>query len=224
MQCFTCSKPIKNKHYLDGKVYGYNCYRMALSLKYAALQSATNFDWNNKCIALIEIFKKKQFSKDWNLNFQESIVLQWNDCHKLTGNQFSAVYKKLEEIEQIEYLLTYLDISPVNDYILSEIHRIHDGGDVAYRDTIVKHFHEDERLINLLKIANLKQLERIAKRPEKEADLIKRVDKYFVNFHFEDSGSIFWEWANEERMDRLKEWENDAELIFDKIIEFDLRK
>lgn len=75
IKCSTCNKTIKNPYYLDGKIYGYNCYKMALSLKLAKLQDIKNNEYALKCFATIEVFKNKKFTKDWNINFKSQLLI-----------------------------------------------------------------------------------------------------------------------------------------------------
>jgi len=117
MECVTCGKKILNTHLLDGKVYGYNCYKLALALKYVALQGIKNDDWVRKCVAAIETFQNMKFKDSWNENFQVSILAQWNECGKLTGKQMEAIVKKFDEIEHMKYQLLYLELSEYNKEI-----------------------------------------------------------------------------------------------------------
>jgi hypothetical protein len=122
--CSQCGKKIENAYYLDGKIYGHECYKMALSLKYTALEQQKNDSYTNKCIALIEIFRNKTFKDTWNKDFQTSVLKQFDECHKLTGKQFDVIVKKFDDKEYINYLLIYTEIyqdREIEKYIYNQV-------------------------------------------------------------------------------------------------------
>jgi len=148
LTCSTCGKIIEHPYYLDGKVYGYNCYKLAVALKYAKQMEIRNNNWTKKSIAVIEIFKNKVFKDKWNKDFQESIIKQWDTYSKLTGNQFKCIIKKLTELEEIEYNFLYLSLLKEENEI-EEITKY-----LYYRITeqqkIFKTFKNDNRFINII--------------------------------------------------------------------------
>lgn len=110
MKCSNCGKTIQHPYHLDGKIYGYNCYKQALSLKYISLQEKNNNSYNAKCISAIEIFSNIEYKKEYTKKFQESILQQWNTCKKLTGKQFNCIIKKFNNIQYIDYALLYIEL------------------------------------------------------------------------------------------------------------------
>ena len=106
--CCECGKPIKHRHYLDGKCYGYNCYRQALSIKYAKLTEIHNAVYAADCEAAISVFIGKKSS-----TFHDSICKQWKDCGKLTAKQLEAVRKCFTDTETLSYKHYLYDILSV---------------------------------------------------------------------------------------------------------------
>ncbi|HBY20610.1 MAG TPA: hypothetical protein DEG71_06325 [Clostridiales bacterium] len=108
MKCFTCGRKIQNPYMLDGKVYGHECYKLALAQKYIHLQELKNDDWTKKCIAAIELFRNVEFKKSaWNQEFQKSVLTQWDKYHKLSGKQFEII---LKNIDTMEYNYIYFNL------------------------------------------------------------------------------------------------------------------
>lgn len=99
-KCFECGKHIEHIFFLDGKAYGYSCYKKAIALKYKHFEECHNEIYDLKCFAIIQIFEGKKSS-----NFHDSICSQWHNCHKLTMKQFKAIENSFTGTEQVEYLL-----------------------------------------------------------------------------------------------------------------------
>jgi len=110
MKCSACGKTIQHLYHLDGKIYGYNCYKQALSLKYVSLRESYNNSYIAKCISAIEIFSNIEYKKDYTKKFQNSILQQWSTCKKLTGKQFECIINKFNNIQYINYMLLYVEL------------------------------------------------------------------------------------------------------------------
>lgn len=159
-KCVTCGRVIKNVYILDGKNYGYNCYKMALSLKYAKMQEIKNNSYICKCVALIDVFQNKEFTSKWNISFKESILKQWNACKKLTGKQMDVIIDKLDNIEYAEFMLYYYmlnkkfvesGITPEKNHIYNLFNKDND---------VLKLYKNDERLHSLIKEIHNRVIER----------------------------------------------------------------
>lgn len=157
MKCATCRKSIEHPYYLDGKIYGYNCYKMAVALKYAKMQEIKNEDYARKCASAIEVFSNKTFKDSWNKDFQISILNQWNECKKLTGKQLDLIIKKFNEVETIEYYLTYIEISRQFSDRASKDNEflIH-----LLNSNMLKHFKHDERIHDFYRDINASAIKR----------------------------------------------------------------
>jgi hypothetical protein len=144
-KCATCGKAIQNPYYLDGKIYGHECYKLAVALKYAHLQEMKNDDYTKKCISSIETFRNKIFKDKWNQDFQKSVLTQWDSCNKLTAKQFDVIVKKFDEIENINYKFLYLEL-------LEDIEKIAEIQKELFNTitrTYLKQFKGDERFLSL---------------------------------------------------------------------------
>lgn len=193
MNCTTCNKPISNLYYLDGKTYGYNCYKMALSLKLAHLQQLKNDEYSIKCFALISVFENKTFKDTWNNDFKTSILTQWNACNKLTGKQFNVIYQKLNLIESIEYNLLYIDMLEACNIDVKQQQQalyssLYTQKTQEQIHTMFNTFKADERFLKVLKCYN----------PKKELYLINKKD-------IEDTETFFIVVDNEQ----LENYKND---------------
>lgn len=98
MKCADCGREIKNAYYLNGNMYGYNCYKRKLALIYKQWEDERNAEYSAKCFAAMEIFKNKKSNY-----FHDSIVRQWNNCKKLTAKQLECITKSFSESETIEF-------------------------------------------------------------------------------------------------------------------------
>ena len=109
-KCSQCNKTIKNVFYLDGKQYGYSCYRKALITKKAELKELKYSIYNLECVALIEVFKTIQFKKQYNIRFQNGIVNFWNKVNKLTYKQQQMIKSNFSKKNHIDFLLLYFEL------------------------------------------------------------------------------------------------------------------
>ena len=106
MKCECCRKTIINPYYLDGKVYGYNCYKKALALKYIQWEDERNKEYSIKCFSAMEIFKNKKLN-----SFHDSIVKQWNDCKKPTVKQLECIIKGFTDTEKFSFWLIQINLT-----------------------------------------------------------------------------------------------------------------
>ena len=77
VECADCGRkiPICNAHYINGKPYGYSCYKKQLALIYKQWEDEKNAEYSAKCFAAMQIFEGKKSN-----SFHDSICKQWNDC------------------------------------------------------------------------------------------------------------------------------------------------
>ena len=143
-KCSTCGKKIQNIYKLDNKIYGYNCYRLALAQKRKNLKEQYNLEYSIQCLATIQVFRNKTFTKDWTKNFQLSIVKQWDECQKLTAKQLNVIKSKLTDTERFEILLIRFELTD-NKKTMKDLCLYHKSEEVI---DIFKH---DERLHNIIK-------------------------------------------------------------------------
>lgn len=98
MKCTTCGRDIRNPHYINGKIYGYNCYKLQLALLFKQWEDEKNHEYAVKCFSAMEIFKDKKSN-----SFHDSIVSQWNECKKLTAKQLECIIKNFTLSEMIDF-------------------------------------------------------------------------------------------------------------------------
>lgn len=98
--CTECGKPIEKPYYIDGKPYGYTCYKREMSVRLAKIklaeQEEKNARYSCECFCAMEIFKNKKAGR-----FHDSICQQWNDYHKLTINQLKAIRNTFSSTEKV---------------------------------------------------------------------------------------------------------------------------
>lgn len=123
--CASCGKKIKNPHYLDGKIYGYNCYKQALSVKYKQWEDAKNAEYSAKCFAAMQIFEGKKSSQ-----FHDNVCKQWHDCQKLTAKQLECIIKGFTHQEKIDFWCIWSELTEddilkwsIPSWIISEINK-----------------------------------------------------------------------------------------------------
>ena len=141
MKCATCGKEIKNAHHINGKVYGYNCYKMQLAIIFKQFEDEKNHEYAIKCFSAMEVFASKKSN-----SFHDSIVKQWNDCKKLTARQLECVIKGFSDIETIEFYKVWFLLTNDNftkKSILSWIERIIDKNKMWFS------YMEDETVMNI---------------------------------------------------------------------------
>jgi len=188
--CITCGKEIKNPYYLDGRIYGHECYKMAVALKYAHLQEMKNDDYIRKCVAVIETFRNKSFKDQWNKDFQTSILTQWDACQKLTMKQLQCIVTKFDKIEYAEVYLLHYGLS--QPYVESGISCEKNGLLTLFSNQeTLKVFKNDERLHEFLK--------------DYYTSSIKRGKKFYILVSKdEDMKENYYEIARESRLEGYK--------------------
>ena len=98
--CTECGKPIEKPYYIDGKPYGYTCYKREMAIRLAKIklaeQEEKNAQYSCECFCAMEIFKNKKPGR-----FHDSICEQWDACHKLTINQLKAIRNSFSGSEKV---------------------------------------------------------------------------------------------------------------------------
>lgn len=102
IKCVECGKPIKNAYYLNGKAYGYNCYKQKLALIYKQWEDEHNTEYSIKCFSAMQVFESKKSN-----SFHDSICKQWNECKKLTAKQLNCIIKGFSFSEMIQFYKTW---------------------------------------------------------------------------------------------------------------------
>lgn len=98
VKCSECGRLVENPHYINGKPYGYNCYKQKLAIIYKEWEDERNAKYSAKCFAAMQIFQGKR-----NNSFHDSICKQWNDCKKLTAKQLECIIKGFTFDETISF-------------------------------------------------------------------------------------------------------------------------
>lgn len=102
IHCTECGKPIEKPYYIDGKPYGYTCYKREMAIRLAKMklaeQEEKNARYSCECFCAMEIFKNKKPGR-----FHDSICEQWNACHKLTINQLKAIRNSFSASEKVVF-------------------------------------------------------------------------------------------------------------------------
>ena len=108
VECADCGRkiPICNAHYINGKPYGYNCYKKQLALLYKQWEDEKNAEYSAKCFAAMQVFEGKKSN-----SFHDSICKQWNDCKKLTARQLECVIKGFTDQENINFWLIWQQLT-----------------------------------------------------------------------------------------------------------------
>ena len=100
--CTECGKPIEKPYYIDGKPYGYTCYKREMAIRLAKMklaeQEEKNAQYSCECFCAMEIFKNKKPGR-----FHDSICEQWDACHKLTINQLKAIRNSFSGSEKVVF-------------------------------------------------------------------------------------------------------------------------
>ena len=142
-KCTKCGKEIKNTYMLNGKAYGYNCYKQELAMVLAEKEKLANEKYQLEIAATIEILKNRS-----NLNdFLKSIINFYEEKGFLSNKQMKCI--KLSKDEQLEKILivgtmelTSSNMAQLNDLLSNETNL------------------SDERLIHLITSATRKNGER----------------------------------------------------------------
>lgn len=112
VECTDCGRKISvcNAHYLNGKPYGYNCYKKQLVLLYKQWEDEKNAEYSAKCFAAMQIFEGKRSN-----SFHDSICKQWNECKKLTAKQLDCIIRGFTSTETINFYLIWQQITNDTD-------------------------------------------------------------------------------------------------------------
>lgn len=105
-KCSICGKNIKNIYYLNGKVYGYECYKRELSLLYKKFEDEKNAEYSAKCFAAMQIFKNKKSNR-----FHDSVCEQYESCKKITAKQLECIIKSFTNKEMIDFCQVWFYLS-----------------------------------------------------------------------------------------------------------------
>ena len=142
MKCAECGKEIKNAYYINGKAYGYNCYKQKLALIYKQWEDERNAEYSAKCFSAMKVFEGKKSN-----SFHDSICKQWNDCKKLTAKQLECIIKGFTSKEKIDFWCIWCELTndeclkwSIPSWVMSEI----------YKNGCVKDYIENEAFINCL--------------------------------------------------------------------------
>ncbi len=108
VECADCGRkiPICNVHYINGKPYGYGCYKKQLVLLYKRWEDEKNAEYSAKCFAAMQIFEEKKSN-----SFHDSICKQWNDCKKLTARQLEGIIKRFTDKENINFWIIWQQLT-----------------------------------------------------------------------------------------------------------------
>lgn len=104
IECTDCRRkiPICNAHYINGKPYGYGCYKKQLVLLYKQWEDEKNSEYAAKCFAAMQVFQDKRSN-----SFHDSICKQWNDCKKLTARQLECIIKGFTDKESVDFWIIW---------------------------------------------------------------------------------------------------------------------
>lgn len=97
-KCIECGKQINNPYYINGKAYGYSCYKKQLALIYKQWEDERNKEYSQDCFAVMQVFQDKKSN-----SFHDSICKQWEECKKLTGKQLNCMKKGFTNDDWIKY-------------------------------------------------------------------------------------------------------------------------
>ena len=146
-KCTKCGKEIKNTYMLNGKAYGYNCYKQELAMVLAEKEKLANEKYQLEIAATIEILKNRS-----NLNdFLKSIINFYEEKGFLSNKQMKCI--KLSKDEQLEKMLIMgtFDKNQIKD-LLTEYTNLN-----------------DERLINMIQ-------DQVRKNGERKYSIIRTKD------------------------------------------------
>ena len=153
-KCTKCGKEIKNTYMLNGKAYGYNCYKQELAMVLAEKEKLANEKYKIDAAVTVEILKNRNKLND----FIKSIINFYEEKGFLSYKQMECI--KLTDQEKFEKWLTIYEVS-TDSYRKEEIEdRIYNMlYDKIYELNVNIY---DERLIALLR-ANKKIQRRVQK-------------------------------------------------------------
>lgn len=113
LKCAECGRPIEHAYYINGKAYGYNCYKQKLAIIYKQWEDEKNAEHSVKCFAAMQIFQGKRSN-----SFHDSVCNQWNKCKKLTAKQLECIIKGFSAKEKIDFWVIWQSLT--NDNHLKE--------------------------------------------------------------------------------------------------------
>ena len=146
VKCSECGRPIENAYYINGKPYGYNCYKQKLAIIYKQWEDERNAEYSTKCFAAMQIFQGKKSN-----SFHDSICKQWNDCKKLTAKQLECIIKGFTFDETISfYKVWFLLANDENKKAIACWTEM-----IINKERKFSDFVEDEEVHNIL-LANIK--------------------------------------------------------------------
>lgn len=142
-KCTKCGKEIKNTYWLNGKAYGYNCYKQELAMILAEKERLANEKYQLDVAVTIEILKNRTKLND----FLKSIINFYEEKGFLSYKQVECI--KLTNQEKFEKWLTVYEMSDNQD-------RKEEIRNIIYES--LKHNNRqkdininDDRLINIIK-------------------------------------------------------------------------
>ncbi len=139
MKCAECGKEIKNAYYINGKAYGYNCYKQKLALIYKQWEDEKNAEYSAKCFAAMQIFEGKGSN-----SFHDSICKQWNECKKLTAKQLECIINRFTTKEKIDFWCIWFTLTndtmtkkSISSWIESEIQKTFSFGNFIENEAVI---------------------------------------------------------------------------------------
>ncbi|RKI83744.1 hypothetical protein D7V90_07580 [bacterium 1xD42-87] len=108
VECADCGRkiPICNAHYINGKPYGYGCYKKQVALLYKRWEDEKNAEYSVKCFAAMQVFQDKKSN-----SFHDSICKQWNECKKLTAKQLNCIINGFTDQENINFWIIWQQLT-----------------------------------------------------------------------------------------------------------------
>ncbi len=101
-KCAICGKIIKNTYFLNGKIYGYECYKKELALIYKKFEDEKNAEYVAKCFAAMQVFKNKKSNA-----FHDSVCKQYDNYGKLTARQLECILKGFTSKEIVNFCIAW---------------------------------------------------------------------------------------------------------------------
>ena len=142
--CSKCGKEIKNIYKLDGKVYGYNCYKIALAEKYKNYIDTKNLKYSLVAVATVETYKNHKEASKWGIDFKQSILKQFSECQKLTYKQLSCIVKRLSAEEKLNNDLLICSLFKDNNLKEEYLKQCKDISYYFNKSDIIKKYKDDE--------------------------------------------------------------------------------
>lgn len=148
-KCTGCGKQINNPYYINGKAYGYSCYKKQLALIYKQWEDERNKEYSQDCFAVMQVFQNKKSN-----SFHDSICKQWKECKKLTGKQLACIKKGFTNDDKIQYWIVKQALatdkhekSNCADMVQDLLYKIRRSN----AEKFIKYF-EDEAVVNCLRL------------------------------------------------------------------------